>query len=138
MALAAATAGLMLAGCGTAICACGAAPQTPPAVTSPEAGFDVLVTETDQDITVHVGQKIEVYLRPRAGLTPWSYPRSSDEAVVAPMQAYPHASFGATAAGFKAISPGTSSITAYATAGCSPGQACPMFAALLSVRVTVV
>jgi hypothetical protein len=131
---------LALAGCTRATCECGAAPSSPLASvpTGPVAGFDVLITDKDQDVTVRVGQRIEVYLRQRAGLTAWNGLRSDDEAVLAPIPTGITAARGVTIGGFKAIMPGTASITAYATADCSPGQACPMFAVLFSVRVTVI
>jgi hypothetical protein len=128
---------LVLAGCGNPACACGAELQTPPAATGPAAGFDVILTDKDQDVTVQAGQRIEVYLRERAGLTVWGSLRSDHEEVLAPVPTGITAARGVTIGGFKAITPGTASITAYATAVCSPGQACPMFAALFSVRVTV-
>jgi len=139
LALAVVGACVLLGGCGNADCACGAAPiSPPPSATGPVAGFDVLVTNTDQDVTVHAGQRIEVYLTQRAGLTAWNGLHSDDEAVVGPIPTGITAARGVTIGGFKAIAPGTASITAYATAACSPGQACPMFAALYSVRVTVI
>jgi hypothetical protein len=139
LALAVVAAGVLLAGCGTALgCACGAAPESPPSANVPVAGFDVLVTDKDQDVTVHAGQRIEVYLRQRAGLTVWSGLRSDDEAVLAPIPTGITAVRGVTIGGFKALTPGATSISAYAAAACSPGQPCPMFAALFSVRVTVV
>ena len=139
LALALVGACVLLAGCGTPGCACGPGlAGSPPSATSPVAGFDVLVTDKDQDITVHAGQRIEVYLRQRPGLTVWSGLRTDDEAVLAPIPTGIAAVRGVTIGGFQAITPGTASITAYATADCSPGQACPMFAALFSVRVTVV
>lgn len=131
-------AALVMAGCGNPACACGAELQTTPTATAPAPGFDVLVTDKDQDVTVQAGQRIEVYLRERAGLTVWSSLRSDDEAVLAPIPTGIAAARGVTIGGFKALTTGTASITAYATALCSPGQACPMFAALYSVRVTVV
>jgi hypothetical protein len=140
LALAVVGACVLLAGCGTAFgCACGAAPisPSPPSATGPVAGFDVLITDKDHDVTVQTGQRIEVYLRQRAGLTAWNGLRSDDEAVLAPIPTGITAARGVTVGGFKAITPGTASITAYATADCSPGQPCPMFAALFSVRVTV-
>jgi hypothetical protein len=130
---------LTLAGCTRATCECGAAPSSPLASlpVNPAAGFDVLVTDQDQDVTVQTGQRIQVYLRQRAGLTAWNGLRSDDESVLAPIPTGITAVRGVTIRGFKAITPGTASITAYATADCSPGQPCPMFAALFSVRVTV-
>lgn len=133
--LAAALVILVLAGCGARTCqGCAAIGSPSP---NPVAGFDILITDRDQDVTVHSGQTIEVYLRQRAGLTAWSGLRSNDETVLAPIPTGITAARGVTIGGFKAITPGTASITAYATAACSPGQACPMFAALFSVRVTV-
>jgi len=131
---------LALAGCTRASCECGAAPSSPGAVVpvNPAAGFDVLVTDRDQDVTVKAGQRIEVYLRQRGGLTMWTGLRSDDESVLAPVPTGITAARGVTIGGFEAVAPGTASITAYATAACSPGQACPMFAALFSVKVTVV
>jgi len=130
---------VLLAGCGTGFgCACGAEHISPPSATAPVAGFDVLVTDMDQDITVHAGQRIEVYLRQRSGLTVWTGLRSDDEAVLAPIPTGIAPVRGVTIGGFNAIASGTASITAYATAACSPGQPCPMFAALFSVRVTVI
>lgn len=101
-------------------------------------GFDVLVTERDQDVIVHAGQKIEVYLRARPGLTNWTDVRADDEAVLAPIRTGMLAPRGVTLAGFQAVTAGTANITATAAAACSPGQACPMYAVLFSVRVTVV
>ena len=40
-------------------------------MTTPAPGFDVLVTERDRAVTVHVGQRIEVYLVQKAGMTSW-------------------------------------------------------------------
>ena len=132
---------LLLPACGVSRGCLGCTAPTSPAPTLPSgpiAGFDVLVTDKDQDITVHVGQRIEVYLRQRPGLTTWNGLRTDDEAVLAPIPTGITAVRGVTIGGFDAIAPGTASITAYATAACSPGQACPMFAALFAVRVTVV
>jgi hypothetical protein len=130
---------LVLAGCVHPTCECGAAPSSPlPAVpVSPASGFDVLITDKDQDVTVHAGQKIEVYLRQRSGLTPWTGLRTDAETVLTPIPTGITAARGVTIGGFQAVAPGVANITATATADCSPGQPCPMFAALFSVRVTV-
>ena len=127
---------LVLAGCGARTCLeCTAVGSPSP---NPVAGFDVLVTDRDQAVTVQAGQRIEVYLTQRHGLTAWTGLRSDDDAVLAPVPTGIAAPRGVTIGGFKALTAGTASITAYATADCSPGQACPMFAALFSVRVTVI
>jgi hypothetical protein len=131
-------AGVLLAGCGTAFeCACGAELATPTPTARPVVGFDVLVTEKDQEITVHAGQKIEVYLQQRSGLTPWTGLRTDAESVLSPIPTGILAPRGVTVGGFQALAPGVANISATATADCSPGQACPMFAALFSVKVTV-
>ena len=44
---------------------------------------------------------------------------------------------GVTLASFKAVAPGQATITAVGGASCSPGQACPMYAVLYSIDVTV-
>jgi hypothetical protein len=44
---------------------------------------------------------------------------------------------GVTLAAFEARAPGEAVLTASAGAMCSPGQACPMYAILWSVTVTV-
>jgi len=127
---------MIVGACGYGDCSCARGPVTP----TPKLaeGFDVLVTERDQDVTVHAGQKIEIYLRQRTGMTMWSNVRSDDEAVLAPIPTGLLAPRGVTLTAFEAVTAGTASITATAGAACSPGQACPMYAVLFSVRVTVV
>lgn len=127
----------VLSACGATSGAGGGAPPVSGSP-RPAAGFDVLITDRDQDVTVHAGQTIEVYLRQRSGLTPWSNLRADDEAVLAPIPTGILAPRGVTVGGFRAVAPGMANITATAAASCSPGQPCPMFAALFSVRVTVV
>lgn len=136
-ALAAAASGLVLSACGYYACAC-AAPNTPPASTSPGLGFDAVVTEKDTAITIHSGQKLEVVLHARTGMTNWSNVRSSDSSVLTPI-VNPAATAvrGVTLAAFQAEAKGTARITATAGADCSPGEACPQFAILYSVTVTV-
>ncbi len=137
--VAAALAILVLAGCGARTCQ-GCANDSGPITGLPgraAAGFDVLITDKDQDVTVHAGQKIEVYLRQRSGLTVWTGLRTDAEAVLAPIPTGLLAPAGATIGGFQAVTAGVANITATATADCSPGKPCPMFAALFSVRVTV-
>lgn len=128
----------LLAGCGVADnCACGAAPATPPIVTTPAAGFDVLITDHDRDVAVRTGQRIEVYLRANTGMTNWQGVRSDNTAVLSPIATGITAPRGVTIAGFRAVSTGEANITATAGADCYPNQACPMYAVLFSVRVTV-
>ena len=136
-ALLAAASGLLLSACGYYACAC-AAPTTPLPSPSPGLGFDAVVSDQDTAITIHTGQKLEVVLHARPGMTNWSNVRSSDMSVLTPVvNPAATAARGVTLAGFQAQNPGSATITASAGAACSPGQACPQFAVLYSVTVTV-
>src|SRR5260370_35853749 len=77
MALIAALGAILLMACGYSPCACdgsGTLPvQTSP---SPGLGFDAVVTEADTAVPVQSGQKLEVALPARAGMTSWSNVRS--------------------------------------------------------------
>ncbi len=97
-----------------------------------------MVTEKDKAITIHTGQKLEVVLHANPGMTNWSNVRSSDTSVLTPI-VNPAATAvrGVTLAAFQANARGQAVITASAGAACSPGQACPMYAILYSVTVTV-
>jgi hypothetical protein len=138
-ALIAAVAAFLFMSCGYSSCACdgsGTLPvQTSP---SPGLGFDAVVTESDTAITIHTGQKLEVVLHARSGMTDWANVRSSNTSVLSPI-VNPAATAvrGVTLAAFQALAPGQADITASAGAACSPGQACPMYAMLYSVTVTV-
>ena len=48
------------------------------------------------------------------------------------------AAIGVTLAAFKAMQPGQVDVTANASPKCSPGQACPMYLAVYSLKVTVI
>ena len=122
-----------------ALCACGVATRQPPAqnlAPTPPAGW-ILVTERDRAVTVHVGQKVEVYLFEHPGMNPWSPITVDDQAVLQPLPTGITAVRGATIAGFVATQPGTATVTSYAGPLCSPGQACPMYVMLFSAKVTV-
>jgi uncharacterized lipoprotein YmbA len=138
-ALTAALAALVLTACGSA--GNGSLPVASPSPSPSSAagiGFGAKVTETDTAVTIHVGQKLEVVLRARSGMTNWSNVRSSDTSVLAPaVNPAAAAVRNVTLAAFQGIAPGQAVITATAGAVCSPGQACPMFAMLYSVTVTV-
>jgi hypothetical protein len=124
-----------------ALCACGATTQSattePSPPPGPDNGFDVLVTQRDQAITVRTGQTIEVYLVQQDGMSVWGPVMSDDEDVLRPIATGITVVRGATIAGFEAARPGTATIRSTAGPQCSPGQACPMYAVLFSVRVTV-
>jgi hypothetical protein len=68
----------------------------------------------------------------------WTPPRSSNESILVPV-VNPAATAvrGVTLAAFQALAPGEAEISSYASPSCSPGQACPMYVAVYSVRVTV-
>jgi hypothetical protein len=125
-----------------ALCACGphyAKGVVPPPSPSPGLGFDLAVSEKSTTATMKVGQKLEVILHAKQGMTPWNGVRSSDQSVLAPIvNPAATAARGITLAAFQALSPGEAQITATAGADCSPGQACPMYAMLLRIDVTVV
>lgn len=125
------------------LCACGAVGSgaAPPPGVSPSTGpsFDLVVTEQTRTATIRVSQKLEVVLHARSGMTTWSDVGSSDPSVLVPI-VNPAATAvrGVTLAAFQAIAPGTAQITATAGANCSPGQACPQYAVLLTIDITVV
>lgn len=134
-ALLAASAAVLISACGSV--GTGSEPSPSPS-NGPGIGFDAMVTEKDRAITIELGQKLEVVLHAKAGMTNWSNVRSSDTSVLTPI-VNPAATAvrGVTLAAFQAQSRGDAVITATAGADCSPGQACPMYAILYSVTVTV-
>jgi hypothetical protein len=127
-----------------ALSACGPhfahGPVPPPSPsTGPGLGFDLAVSEKSTTATLKVGQKLEVVLHAKQGMTPWSGVRSSDASVLAPIvNPTATAARGITLAAFQALAPGETQITATAGADCSPGKACPMYAMLWRIDVTVV
>jgi len=140
MALAIAGAAAMLGACGTVGCVCGPVvlptPVTPPA-TSPTPGFDVLITDTDRAVTVKSGQRLELVLHARPGMSNWGRVNVDDYTVLREVPTGITAARGVTIAGYEAARPGTATIRATATPMCSPDQACPAFAMIFEVSVTV-
>lgn len=108
-----------------------------PTATAPRAGFDVLVTDNDHAVTVHAGEKIEVVLHARPGMSNWGDITVDDPAVLRAVPTGITAAIGVTIAGFEALQPGSAVIRATATPLCSSGQACPQFAIEFEVTVTV-
>jgi hypothetical protein len=123
----------LLAGCGAYTIP--GSPSSPSP--SPGLGFDVTATEKDHAVTMHVGQKLEVVLH--GGTTAsWQQVRSSDPKILEPTVDPAATSVrGVTLAAFKAIGPGEATVTAVGTPVCPSGQACPMYAILYSLKVTV-
>jgi len=116
----------------------GAVPAPSPS-TEPGLGFDLAVSEKSTTAVLKVGQRLEVVLHANQGMTPWSGVRSNDTSVLAPMvNPAATAARGITLAAFQALAPGEAQITATAGADCSPGKACPMYAMLWRIDVTVV
>lgn len=130
-------AALFVGACGNPdVCSCALyVPPTP--VPTLQPGFAVLITEHDRAVAVQTGQKIEVVLRARSGMSDWSGVSVDNPAVLRAVPTGITVARGVTVAGFEAIAPGTATIRATATPLCSPGQACPQYAMLFEVTVTV-
>lgn len=130
-------AALFLGACGNPdVCSCALyVPPTP--VPTLQPGFAVLITEHERAVAVQTGQKIELFLRARSGMSDWRGVNVDDQNVLHAVPTGITAIKGVTIAGFVAIAPGTAKITATATPICSPGQACPQYAMLFEVTVTV-
>lgn len=99
--------------------------------------FDVTATEKDHAVSMHVGQKLEVVLH---GGTTMRYQqvRSSDQSVLEPtVDPAATAALGVTLAAFKADRSGQATVTAVGTPVCPTGTACPMYALLYTLSVTV-
>lgn len=130
--------GLFFTACTTVnTCACSFG-VLPTASAAPGLGFDVVVTEKDTATTLRAGQKLEIVLHAVNGMDNWMQVKSSNESILAPtVNPAATAVRGVTLAAFKAMEPGQADISAYASPTCSPGQACPMYVQVWSVRVTV-
>lgn len=131
-------AAVLLAGCGAT--GIGSGPTNPSPTTSPSSGLDYAVTATNADhaVTLHAGQKMEVALRAGQGMNNWSHPTSSDNSILEPIvDPAATAMIGVTLAAFRAVKPGQVDVTSSSSPKCSPGQACPMYLAVYSLKVTV-
>jgi hypothetical protein len=99
--------------------------------------FDVTATEKDHAVSMHVGQRLEVVLHGGESLS-YQQVRSSDGSILAPtVDPAATAARGVTLAAFEARSAGVARVTAVGTPVCPSGQACPMFAVLYTLTVTV-
>lgn len=122
-----------------ALTACGSV-GTGSATPSPGSGvgFDTAVSEKDKTATLQVGQRLEVVLHAYPGMANWTAPKSSSESILVPIvNTKAAAARGVTIAGFQAVAPGEAEITSNSSPNCSPGQACPMYIAAYTVKVTV-
>src|SRR6266851_4507829 len=71
-ALVAGLAAVVFAACGYSPCACdgpGTLPVAESPSTGPDVGFDAVVTENDRAVTIRSGQKLEVVLRAKPGMS---------------------------------------------------------------------
>jgi hypothetical protein len=130
-------AALTLSACGAVGGGAAPPPGSSPS-TGPGPGFDVTVTENTRTVSMRVGQKVEVVLHARPGMTTWSGVRSSDPSVLAPtVNPAATAARGVTLAAFKAVAPGKAQIEATAGPDCAPYQACPAYLMVLTIDVAV-
>src|SRR6266702_4690965 len=60
---------LLACACGSAHACQGCTAPTSPIVTTPAPGFDVLITEGDRAVTVKEGQRIELVLQEKPGMS---------------------------------------------------------------------
>ena len=127
---------LFAAACGTPGGGSGANPSPTPSAGG--VGFDVVATNSDHAVTMHVGQTLEVVLRAGQGMNNWTHPRSSDPSVLQPIvDPAATAATGVSLAAFQALAAGQVDVTSNGSPKCSPGQACPMYVAVYSLQVTV-
>ena len=96
-----------------------------------------MVTEKDRAVSVHVGQTIQLELHARSGMSDWGNVTVDDQTVLRPVASDITPVRGETIALFRAVAAGTATVTATAGPLCSPNQACPQYAVLFEVRVTV-
>lgn len=123
-----------------ALAACGSAGTGSGTESSPSSGlgFNLAISEKDKTATMKVGQTLEVVLHAPTGMSNWTQPKSSNEAILVPIvNPAATAARGVTLAAFKALASGEVQITSNDSPMCSPGQACPQFIAVYSVTVTV-
>ena len=68
----------------------------------------------------------------------WTHPISNDTSVLSPiLDPAATAARGVTLAAFEARKTGMVEVSSNASPQCSPGQACPMYIAVYSLKVTV-
>jgi hypothetical protein len=122
---------LLVVGCGNAGQGASPSPSENP------LHFDVTATEQDHALSMHVGQKLQVVLHGGDQLN-YQQVTSSDTSILEPtVDPAATAMRGVTLAAFKARAPGVVRITAVGAPVCPSGQACPMFAVLYTLTVTV-
>lgn len=99
--------------------------------------FDVTATEKDHAVSMRIGQNLEVVLHGGAQLN-YQQVRSSDPSILEPtVDPAATAVQGVTLAAFKAKAAGKTTVTAVGAPVCPSGEACPMFAVLYTLQVTI-
>jgi len=122
---------LLVVGCG------GVGQGAAPSPSDNPIHFDVTATEKDHAVSMHVGQKLEVVLHGGGQLT-YQQVTSGNTSILEPtVNPAATAVLGVTLAAFKAKAPGEARVTAVGAPVCPSGQACPMFAVLYSLTVTI-
>ena len=116
-----------------------AAPMIPRPTVTAAPGFDVLITDTsDRAVTVKSGQRLELILHAKPGMSAWSDVNVDDSTVLRAIPTGITPPPGVTVAGYEAERGGTATIRATTTPLCTPGAACPQFAFTFEATVTVV
>jgi hypothetical protein len=126
---------LVLSGCGTFGTGSAASPNPTSTV---GVGHAHIVSEQDRAATIQVGQTLLLELHARPGMSDWSGVRSSDTSLLKPLTIDVMVPRHVTVAAFQAISEGEVLVTAVAGPLCPPGQLCPAYVVLYSLRVNVV
>lgn len=125
---------LILAVAGLFATACGGNPTPGPG----GSGYDHTATSADHQLTMQVGQKLEVVLHAGQGMNTWSHPESSDTTVLAPIvDPAATAAIGVTLAAFQAMKPGSVLVTSNASPKCPPNAMCPMYVEAYQLQVVV-
>lgn len=125
-----------VAAAGVVIAACAPAHDDCQGCTVPQQ-FDVRITEKDHAVDARTGQKVELVLHAKSGMSNWTGVNVDDPTVLRAIPIYVMAPRDVTIAAFVVLKTGTATIRATATPLCSPGQACPQFAMEYQVVVTV-
>lgn len=125
---------MLAVGCGAYAMPGGDTTPTP----SGGMNYDVTATDNVHEVSMHVGQRLEVVLHAPSGMSNWTHPESSDRSVLEPVvDPAAMAARGVTLAAFAARKPGQVTVTSNSSPMCSPGQACPMLIAVYSLKVTI-
>ncbi|HEV2476467.1 MAG TPA: hypothetical protein VGX22_07990 [Candidatus Dormibacteraeota bacterium] len=122
---------LLAASCGTVGQGAGPGPSDNP------VHFDVTATEKDHAVSMHVGQKLELALHGGGHLTYQQVTSTNTSILESTVNPAATAVLGVTLAAFKARAAGVARVTAVGAPVCPSGQACPMFAVLYTLTVTI-